>query len=90
MEGINVEEKKTSKILLNELLDRHYKSAEQAKERGELVAWATSIAPQELLTTMGIHTVYPENHAAATEHGFSKDFTVFFQLLFFFGLPILI
>ena len=60
-----MEEKKTSKILLNELLDRHYKSAEQAKERGELVAWATSIAPQELLTTMGIHTVYPENHAAA-------------------------
>ena len=46
-----MEEKKTSKILLNELLDRHYKSAEQAKERGELVAWATSIAPQELLTT---------------------------------------
>ena len=63
--GINVEDKKTSKILLNELLDRHYKEAEEAKTRGELVAWATSIAPQELLTTMGIHTVYPENHAAA-------------------------
>ena len=43
----------------------HYKSAMEAKENGELVAWATSIAPQELLTTMDISVVYPENHAAA-------------------------
>lgn len=56
---------KTSKQLLGELLDKHYADAMQAKQEGKLVAWATSISPQELLTTMGIHTVYPENHAAA-------------------------
>jgi benzoyl-CoA reductase/2-hydroxyglutaryl-CoA dehydratase subunit BcrC/BadD/HgdB len=37
----------------------------QAKAEGKLVAWSTSIAPQELLETMGIYAVYPENHAAA-------------------------
>lgn len=56
---------KTSKMLLDELLKKHYADAMQAKEDGKLVAWATSISPQELLTTMDIHTVYPENHAAA-------------------------
>ena len=58
-------DKRTSKQILAELLSNHYADALAAKERGELVAWSTSIAPQELLTTMGIHTVYPENHAAA-------------------------
>ncbi|MFA7502894.1 MAG: 2-hydroxyacyl-CoA dehydratase family protein [Anaerovoracaceae bacterium] len=56
---------KTSKQVLGELLDRHYKEAFTAKEEGKLVAWATSISPQELLTTAGIYTMYPENHAAA-------------------------
>lgn len=60
-----MEERKTSKQLLGELLDKHYADALEAKKNGQLVAWATSIAPQELLTAMGIHTVYPENHAAA-------------------------
>lgn len=60
-----MDKNKTSKQLLGELLDNHYADAMQAKKDGKLVAWATSIAPQELLTTMGIHTVYPENHAAA-------------------------
>ena len=56
---------KTSKMLLDELLKKHYDGAMQAKEEGKPVAWATSISPQELLTTMDIYTVYPENHAAA-------------------------
>jgi benzoyl-CoA reductase/2-hydroxyglutaryl-CoA dehydratase subunit BcrC/BadD/HgdB len=60
-----LENRKTSKELLNELLDKHYKDAFKAKEEGKLVAWATSISPQELLTTAGIYAVYPENHAAA-------------------------
>jgi benzoyl-CoA reductase/2-hydroxyglutaryl-CoA dehydratase subunit BcrC/BadD/HgdB len=55
----------TSKELLRKLQAEHYAGALAAKERGELVAWATSISPQELLETMGIYTVYPENHAAA-------------------------
>ena len=58
-------DKKNSKQLLNELLDKHYEDAMEGKARGELVAWCTSISPQELLKTMGIHAVYPENHAAA-------------------------
>ena len=60
-----MENQRTSKQLLGELLDRHYADALRAKEDGELIAWSTSISPQELLETMGIHAVYPENHAAA-------------------------
>lgn len=58
-------EEKTSKQRLNELLDLHYQNSFRAKEEGKLVAWSTSISPQELLTTMDIYAVYPENHAAA-------------------------
>jgi len=58
-------EKKTSKALLNELVAKHYADASQAKKDGKLVAWATSICPQELLEAMDIAVVYPENHAAA-------------------------
>lgn len=60
-----MEPAKTSKQLLGELMEKHYGDALQAKIEGKLVAWSTSIAPQELLETMGIHVVYPENHAAA-------------------------
>jgi benzoyl-CoA reductase/2-hydroxyglutaryl-CoA dehydratase subunit BcrC/BadD/HgdB len=60
-----MELKRTSKELLNELLEKHYAGAFLAKERGEPVAWCTSISPQELLTTAGIYALYPENHAAA-------------------------
>lgn len=56
---------KNSKQVLNEVLERHYNDAFTAKEEGKLIAWATSISPQELLTTADIYTMYPENHAAA-------------------------
>jgi benzoyl-CoA reductase/2-hydroxyglutaryl-CoA dehydratase subunit BcrC/BadD/HgdB len=56
---------KSSKELLGTLLAKHYEDALEAKRSGELVAWSTSIAPQELLETMNIKVVYPENHAAA-------------------------
>lgn len=39
-------------------------NALEAKDRGQLVAWVTSIAPREFLEAMDIVTVYPENHAA--------------------------
>ena len=55
----------TSKEMLNSLLEEHYAEASRAKKEGRLVAWATSISPQELLETMDITVVYPENHAAA-------------------------
>lgn len=54
----------TSRQLLQKLQEEHYAGAIAAKARGELIAWSTSIAPQEFLETMGIYTVYPENHAA--------------------------
>lgn len=60
-----MEKKLTSRELLNQVLENHYKSAMKAKAEGRLVAWATSICPQELLETMEIDVVYPENHAAA-------------------------
>ncbi|MBK5252036.1 MAG: 2-hydroxyacyl-CoA dehydratase [Peptostreptococcaceae bacterium] len=67
----------TSKQMLGELLEKHYKTAIDAKAEGKLVAWATSICPQELLETMGIDVVYPENHAAAI--GARKDAMRFIQ-----------
>lgn len=60
-----LEQKISSKVLLGQLLSKHYEEALTAKKSGELVAWSTSIAPQELLETMDIKVVYPENHAAA-------------------------
>lgn len=61
----------TSREMMNDMLKRHYQEARDAKANGQLVCWSTSIAPQELLTTMGIVTLYPENHAAAI--GARKD-----------------
>ena len=55
----------TSKQWEDQMLREHYEKARQAKAEGRLVCWSTSIAPQELLTTMDIVTMYPENHAAA-------------------------
>lgn len=59
------ERKMTSKEMLNSLVAKHYEEALQAKADGKPVVWATSISPQELLETMDLTTVYPENHAAA-------------------------
>lgn len=59
------EEKMSSKQYLAELTAKHYQDAIEGKKRGELVAWSASIAPQEFCETMGIHVLYPENHAAA-------------------------
>ena len=42
----------TSKEMLGQLMAEHYKSAQRAKSEGRLVAWATSISPQELLETI--------------------------------------
>jgi len=61
----------SSKQRLNQLLAEHYQEAQDAKEAGRPVAWATSIFPQEILEAMGFAIVYPENHAAAI--GARKD-----------------
>ncbi len=67
----------TSREMMNDMLKRHYQEARDAKAEGRLVCWSTSIAPQELLTTMDIVTVYPENHAAAI--GARKDAPSFIE-----------
>lgn len=71
------QEPMTSRDMMNDMLKRHYQAARDAKAKGELVCWSTSIAPQELLTTMDIVTLYPENHAAAI--GARKDAPLFIE-----------
>jgi len=71
------ERKMTSKEMLNSLVAKHYEEALQAKADGKPVVWATSISPQELLETMDLTTVYPENHAAAI--GASKEALQFIE-----------
>ncbi len=72
-----MDRKISSKEMLGKMLSRHYEEALEAKSKGEPVAWATSIAPQEFLETMDIKVVYPENHAAAV--GARKDAPVFLE-----------
>lgn len=61
----------TSKQKLAYWQQKFYDDANNAHAKGELVCWSSSIAPCEFTATMGIHTVYPENHAAAVgaKHG---------------------
>ncbi len=59
------QKKLTSKELLNQLVAKHYDDALSAKAEGRPVVWASYISPQELLETMDLTVVYPENHAAA-------------------------
>lgn len=58
-------EKTSAKQMLNQAMGKHFWDAMVAKQKGELVGWATSIFPQEFAETMGLTVVYPENHAAA-------------------------
>ena len=55
----------TSSGMLGYYLNKSYADAAAAKERGELICWSSSIAPNEFCEAMGIHVIYPENHAAA-------------------------
>ncbi|NLY10031.1 MAG: 2-hydroxyacyl-CoA dehydratase [Tissierellia bacterium] len=56
---------KKAKHLLGDIAAKAYADAFAAKEAGEMVGWSSSIFPQEIPTTLGLHVVYPENHAAA-------------------------
>ena len=56
----------SAKYKLNAIVAEHYKSALEAKERGEKVGWCASNFPQEIFETLGVKVCYPENHAAAT------------------------
>lgn len=51
--------------MTSEILADVYQSAFDAKKNGKLVAWSTSIFPQELPEVFDIQVLYPENHSAA-------------------------
>lgn len=61
----------SSREMLGYYLNKSYQDASEGKKRGELVCWSSSIAPCEFCETMGVHMLYPENHAAAVaaRHG---------------------
>ncbi len=46
------------------LIHKHYADALEAKRRGEKIGWATSNFPQEIIQTMDLKVIYPENHSA--------------------------
>ena len=75
---MNKEKSLTSKQFLGQIMQKHYANALAAKEEGRPVVWATSICPQELLETMDIAVVYPENHAAAL--GARKESMLFIDM----------
>ncbi len=73
------EEKKRHKMLdatksLKNIMGRHYLAIEQAYRDGKPTAWATSGSPVELLYTMNVQPMLPENSAtmSAAQH-ISKD-----------------
>ena len=61
----------TAKQKLAYYQEKMYQDALDGKAKGELVCWSSSIAPCEFCEVMGIHMIYPENHAAAVgaKHG---------------------
>jgi len=60
--GEIINESMTSREMLDILVSKNMEDARQAKKDGKLVCWSSSIAPCEFCETMGIYTVYPENH----------------------------
>lgn len=54
----------TANAQINELTAQYYDRAWHAHENGELVGWVTSNFPQEIIQTMDLCVVYPENHSA--------------------------
>lgn len=49
---------------LQKITSDYYEGLCSAHERGKLVAWCSSIAPQEFMEAMDIEVAYPENHSA--------------------------
>lgn len=55
----------SAKYKLNEIVAKHYREVQEAKDRGEKIGWCASNFPQEIFQTLGIKVCYPENQAAA-------------------------
>lgn len=58
-------EKIRAKDLLNQLMDKHYEEAWEAKKNGKPVGWVSSNFPQEFLEAFDLTVVYPENQTAS-------------------------
>lgn len=54
-----------AKYLLRDIIKQHYKTAWEAKKKGEKIGWCASNFPQEICETLRVPVVYPENQAAA-------------------------
>ena len=54
----------SAKYKLGAIAAQAYADAQEAKARGEKVAWVASNFPVEIPETLGLATVYPENQAA--------------------------
>lgn len=88
------EKKLNSKALVQQLTEEYYDELMHAHENHRLVAWASSIVPQEFLEAMDILVAYPENHAAsiaakggaipllekAAEMGYSNDICAYARI----------
>ncbi len=55
----------SAKYKLNEIVVKHYREVQEAKDRGEKIGWCASNFPQEIFQTLGVKVCYPENQAAA-------------------------
>ena len=58
-------EKLSAGKILRNMTAAVYQEGLDAKAKGELVGWCASNFPQEIPTTLGLKTVYPESQAAA-------------------------
>ena len=56
--------KSKSMIMASEQLKKAFSDTQEAKARGEMIGWATSLFPQEIPEALGLCIVYPENHSA--------------------------
>lgn len=78
---------------VRQLITQHYLDAHQAKKSGKMVAWTTALSPVEILYSMDVVPVFPENYSAvcaatgtampymkATESkGYSRDLCSYFR-----------
>ena len=53
-----------AKKLINQLMRQYYDDANRAKEQGEKIGWISGNFPQEIVATMDLCVIYPENHSA--------------------------
>lgn len=56
--------RKKAKELVNNIMYQYYERARTAHQSGEKIGWVAANFPQEIVHTMDLCVVYPENHSA--------------------------